>query len=168
MTLEWVKGHDGILGNEESNCLTKQGANKLIADELDLEILIEFNLQGAKLATLTQATAYRGIMEKKNTTPRNSATRNLQLTRDAIQHITGDLESDATIWLSIRKSVLRPTVQQFLYKSIHNAYKVGRYWSNIPGYEDRGICSNCDETESLEHILTECRSNTTQEVWNIA
>jgi hypothetical protein len=101
MTLKWVKGHDGILGNEESDHLMKQGASKPIADELDLEIPIEFDLQGAKLTTLTQATVYRGIMERKNLTPRNSATHNLQLTRDTIQHITGDLESDATIWLSV-------------------------------------------------------------------
>ena len=28
MTLQWVKGHDGIQGNKESNTLAKQGVNK--------------------------------------------------------------------------------------------------------------------------------------------
>jgi ribonuclease HI len=115
-TFQWVKGHDGTLGNKESNRLVKQGANKPNANELDLEIPIEFDLQGAKLSTITQAKAYRGILERKNVTPRNSTTRNLQLTQDAIHLMTGELETDAAISLSIRKTVLRPTVQQFLYK----------------------------------------------------
>jgi len=57
----WVKGHAGILGNEESDKLAKEGAMKRTTDELSLSVPIEFDLQGAKLETLSQATAYRGI-----------------------------------------------------------------------------------------------------------
>ena len=64
-TMKWVKGHDGIRGNEGSNTLAKQGANKQIPDPLDLAIPIDFDVPGAKLSSLTQATAYKGILEKK-------------------------------------------------------------------------------------------------------
>lgn len=61
--MQWVKGHDGIEGNEGSDRLAKQGANKRLPDLLNLEIPTDFDIQGAKLPTLTQATAYRGILE---------------------------------------------------------------------------------------------------------
>jgi hypothetical protein len=41
MTLQWVKGHDGIQGNEGSNALAKQGMNKDHPDPMNLEILDE-------------------------------------------------------------------------------------------------------------------------------
>ena len=60
---KWTKGHNGTLGNEQSDLLAKAGANKTETDRLPLEIPKDFDLQGAKLATITQATAYRGIRE---------------------------------------------------------------------------------------------------------
>jgi len=80
MTFQWIKGHNSTVGNEESNCLAKLGADKHDPDELDLEILPEFDVQGAKLVTLTQAMAYRGILERKKPKPRNSIRNNLRLT----------------------------------------------------------------------------------------
>lgn len=51
---KWVKGHQGTLGNEESDKLAKIGAGKEVPDNLPLEIPKEFDLQGAKLTTLTK------------------------------------------------------------------------------------------------------------------
>jgi len=63
MTMQWVKGHNGNEGNERSDALAKQGANKQQPDPLNLDIPKELDVQGAKLATLMQATAYKGILE---------------------------------------------------------------------------------------------------------
>ena len=167
-TMQWVKGHDGILGNEGSDALAKQGANKRHPDPLDPEILAEFNVQGAKLPTLTQATAYEGILQQKQHEPRRTSKKNLQLGRAAIKRVTGIVETNASIWLGTRKKVIRPIIQQFLYKTLHGTHLVGKYWRHINGYEEREICRTCNETESMDHILTQCREESTQTVWRLA
>ena len=167
-TMQWVKGHDGDQGNEGSDALAKQGANKRNPDPLNLEIPPDFDVQGAKLPTLTQATAYKGILERQQHEPRRTSTRNLQLTRMTIKRVTGEVETNAAIWRSMRKQVIRPIIQQFLYKSMHGTQMIGKYWRNINGYEDRETCATCNETESMSHILTQCREQNTQVVWQLA
>jgi len=76
-TLQWVKGHNGVQGNEGSNTLAKQGANKQTPNPLNLEIPKDFDIQGANLPTLTQATAYKGILERKHTKTQKTSEKNL-------------------------------------------------------------------------------------------
>jgi ribonuclease HI len=52
-SFQWIKGHDRVQRNEESDRLAKEGASKLNPDKLNLNIPKEFDLQGTKLATLT-------------------------------------------------------------------------------------------------------------------
>ena len=165
---QWTKGHNGTIGNKESDRLAKQGASKPDPDPLNLEIPMEFDTQGAKLAALTQAKAYRGILERINPEPRQTTERNLQLTRDSITRLMGDTETDATLWRNLRKSSIRPLIQQFLYKAMHGIYMVGPYWRHITGHEDRGTCTTCDTLDSMEHILTQCREPTAHLIWSYA
>ena len=165
---EWVKGHQGTLGNEESDKLAKEGASKNDLDPLSLHIPDEFHLQGAKLATITQAIAYRGIRSRKPRTPRPTTNRNIDLAREAIEAHTGSLETTESIWKSIRKRSIRLRVQQFLYKAIHNTPMIGEFWFNIDGYQHRGRCATCDATENMDHILTTCRAGHTARIWELA
>jgi len=66
---KWVKGHDGNDGNEQSDRLAKEGAINPTPDVLDLSVLDNFNVQGAKLRSLTQALAYRGIRNSRPPPP---------------------------------------------------------------------------------------------------
>ena len=65
---------------------------------MSLDIPKEFDLQGAKLATLTQAVAYRGILERKPHRTRNTTSHNLSLARESLASFHGELETDRTLW----------------------------------------------------------------------
>jgi hypothetical protein len=97
-TLQWVKGHNSDQGNKGSDALVKQGANKWHPDPLNLEIPLDFNIQRVKLPTLMQATTYKGILEWQKHELRRTSLRNLQLTCMAIKRITGDVETNTTMW----------------------------------------------------------------------
>ena len=165
---KWIKGHDGTLGNEESDRLAKDGADKPEADILSLEIPKEFDLQGAKLATITQSTAYRGIRERRTQPPRPTTSRNIQIVRNAIQEYNGHLETDESIWLGARNNNIRVRIQQFLYKALHGTQKIGDFWRNIPGYETRQTCQVCNNPETMEHILIHCNATPPHIIWDLA
>lgn len=165
---KWVKGHSGNEGNEQSDILAKEGANKNEPDDLPLEIPPEYDLQGAKLATMTQALAYKGIRLRNPASPRPTTMRNLEQAKNAISELTLGRETDTTLWKGLRKRSICLRVQQFLYKAIHGAYKIGDFWSNIPGYEERGLCPRCRTTESLDHILTSCTAGPVNTIWTLA
>jgi hypothetical protein len=156
------------LGNEECDRLAKAGADKPTLDELNLEIPITFDLQGAKLSALTQALAYRGIMEKRPPCHRATTAENLHLTREAIQNYNGILETDETIWSGMRQRTLRTRVKQFLYKAMHGTQKIGHYWHHIPENEQREFCTTRGSTESMEHILVYCRASPRRRIWRLA
>ena len=157
-----------MLGNEESDRLAKEVAMKEDADDLDLEIPDSFNIQGAKLAALTQAVAYRGVMETKPRPPRPGCSENLTMAKEAVEAGNGTKETDESIWTSIRNPTIRIRVRQFLYKTMHQAYMIGHVWSGIQGYETRAICETCNVVESMEHILLECRANAPRTNWKRA
>ena len=58
-----------------------------------------------------------------------------------------------------------PNIRSFLWKMLHGGFKVGKYWNNIPGYEDRGQCPNCEQTEDMNHILFVCPLNKGRTLW---
>jgi RNase H len=106
-TFKWVKGHRGNEGNEESDLLAKAGAEKEAPDQLALDIAEEFNVQGAKLAALNQATAYKGIRRIKEKDDPPCATEKLETIRRALEDFSGITETDETLWRSTTNISLR-------------------------------------------------------------
>ena len=167
---KWVKGHSGNLENEECDHLAKEGANLSTSDHLSLDIPKEFDLQGAKLASLTQTIAYQGIRELHPDPPCPSTATNVQATRNSIEQYNSVLKTDSTIWKGIWNPTLRPRVRQFLYKTMHNTQKIGIFWSRTmnPELRQRQQCAICDETDSMDHILTTCSSGEADTIWTLA
>lgn len=50
---------------------------------------------------------------------------------------------------------------------IHNAQRIGTFWNHIPGLEDRGKCPVCDVSETMVHILRECKAKGQKEIWHL-
>jgi ribonuclease HI len=73
--------------------------------------------------------------------------------------------SDNNIWMAAHGKDILPRTAQFLWKSLHNAHKVGRYWSHIPECEERAFCQACGTNKDLEHILTRCGSPGQVIIW---
>ncbi|KAJ7144037.1 hypothetical protein C8R44DRAFT_601694, partial [Mycena epipterygia] len=76
--------------------------------------------------------------------------------------------SEAEIWASFRVKDFLPRTAQFLWKNMHNAHRVGKYWTHIPECEDRAICSSCGVLEDIEHILVECECPGREKIWGAA
>jgi ribonuclease HI len=167
-TFKWVKGHSGDKGNEGSDKLAKEGADKEVEDHLDLMIPDHFNVQGAKLSSLTQAIVYRGIRERDKKLTRNSTQLNLEKIRGDLQDATGEPETNGAIWRTIRTNPIRLKIRQFFYKTIHETHKIGRFWLNIEGFQQRAACRPCNDDETMNHILIECTHPTTQLIWELA
>ena len=166
-TFRWVKGHDGNEGNEGSDLLAKEGAMRFEDDPIDMNIPTEFDVQGAKLSALTQAVAYRGIKESYKTPIRPTTEGNLNKTREAILEYTGCLETDASIWTSLRKQEIQTKIRQFLFKAMHGTQKVGKYWTPIVTHAYREHCQKCGLTETMEHILINCREPPVRIIWTL-
>ncbi|KAG1781340.1 hypothetical protein EV702DRAFT_1177564 [Suillus placidus] len=60
-------------------------------------------------------------------------------------HTIGDLNNATPtsdqVWSSIRNKDIPKSIRGFLWKSLHEAYKIGKFWDNIPQYEIRGQSS---------------------------
>ncbi|KAG2034361.1 hypothetical protein BDR03DRAFT_935320 [Suillus americanus] len=159
-TFQWVKGHNGNQGNEEADLLANEGARKNTPDNIDTTIPPEFDLQGARLSTIMQSHTYKGIKTLMN----------LSYTRATLSHldIANTQHKDSlTHWKLTAPSGWH--IQLFLYKTIHNAYQIGDYWNRIPLHDHWAQCTICHtETESMEHIVTECNSPARLRIWNLA
>ncbi|KAI0037711.1 hypothetical protein FA95DRAFT_1551472 [Auriscalpium vulgare] len=171
VTFRWVKGHSGDSGNDGADEQADIGARKNRPDRIDLYVPPEWRLTGAKLATITQAIAYRGIRqitEKKNPDLRSGPKAQLALARDALEAFTGYQETDAALWKGILSKDIRKNIQSFLYRAFQNSYKLGGFWSNTANPE-RAVCGACnDPLESLDHILFQCETDAPEIIWKLA
>ncbi|KAH9833132.1 uncharacterized protein C8Q71DRAFT_725810 [Rhodofomes roseus] len=171
--LKWVRGHNGHRRNERADALAGKGAKKRQADKIDLSIPSELSLTRAKLATLTQKVAYRGIRERKMNTyqqRRRTETNMIKIT-DYVQVYYKKPLSEAQAWKGMRNKDLQREIRYFLWMSTHDVYMVGSNWLR-PSYSDelqeRHECKICGVEESIDHILTDCEAPGQEIIWELA
>ncbi|KAF8196494.1 hypothetical protein BJ912DRAFT_846780 [Pholiota molesta] len=134
-----------------------------------VEVPQKYQISGMQISQATQAIVYRRIVNMRREPARPATMVNLDIARQAAGHHNGLTPLDARVWLSIRDKSVTPRARSFLWKAMHNAYKLGRFWAHIPNYEQRQFCHACGNAdETLEHILTRCRASQQETIWNAA
>ncbi|KAJ7144044.1 hypothetical protein C8R44DRAFT_531758, partial [Mycena epipterygia] len=136
----------------------------------DLTLPQGMALPGLLLQGNRQKTFYRSIREEKarRLPQRALTTIKLEVIRQAVADAFGRRVSDADIWRSVSVKDILPRTAQFIWKGIHNAHRIGKYWTHIPECEDRAVCSDCEVLEDLEHILVKCKCPGPGIIWQAA
>ena len=166
-TLKWVKGHSGIEGNEEADKLAREGAGKPPTTPISLQFPLAPIPKGTCLADLEQKDFYKIINGKKNILPRTRANQNVGRIQACIQESFNYSPSKEAIWLASKHKDFTKKMQDFLWKSTQNVYKIGEYWNPIKGYENRGTCPICNVQETMDHILTKCDATPRKTTWTL-
>ncbi|KAI0708428.1 ribonuclease H-like protein [Earliella scabrosa] len=165
-TFRWIKGHSGDPGNDGADELARAGAE--VGNPVSvLPCPKRFLREGARLAALTQRLAYCGVRIDKRKTVRRATALMVGRVIATLEQDFGVHATEMALWRAIRTRDVARNMRDFLWKALHDALRVGRFWENIPGYEQRAICATCGVTESLEHILLECSAPGQREVWNL-
>ena len=172
-TFEWIKGHNGNVGNEGADSLAALGAAPHGNHTAPPSPSTPYCPKGAKLIALTQATALKLILHTnlpENANAGRTSAENISQTQLTIKTLTGTSPTPARIWNTILKnrSYAPPNIRSFVWKIAQNGLKIGSYWLRINGYENRGKCTECDCTESINHILFTCPLNQGNTVWSVA
>ncbi|KAJ7655883.1 hypothetical protein B0H17DRAFT_956270, partial [Mycena rosella] len=151
-----------------ASSLARDGSRRASSDDIGLEIPPELELKGAKLSSLTQAITPR-IREKRVKVSRPATENRIEQVRSGIHQTYRQLPPPAQIWKSIRHKDFTRQIRNFLWKSMHNAHCIGKFWKHIPECEEKGICQFCPgETEDLEHILLTCQRPGRKMIWKLA
>ncbi|KAF8161790.1 hypothetical protein K438DRAFT_1618993 [Mycena galopus ATCC 62051] len=123
---------------------------------------------GILLKEGTQRAFRKIIMSLQHSPTRKSTEINLERIKCSISEQFKVHPTTEAIWSAIRSKPIPRLTRNFLWKCMHNIYRVGPFWDLIPNLEILGRCFACEAPESMEHILLECGKPGQGEVWRLA
>ncbi|PBK94269.1 hypothetical protein ARMGADRAFT_1029410 [Armillaria gallica] len=155
--------HSGNPGNEGADQLARIASEKTVPDLIDLTIPPELRTQGAKLAAMTQAMAYKIIRKMKmqmetyqDKLDRRDTNHNVRLALAAAGERCQAENTVEQLWISVRRKDFNRSAHFFIWMLLHN------------GCEDRVECKECNTEENMDHILTKCEAPGQREIWDLA
>ncbi|KAJ7792967.1 hypothetical protein B0H14DRAFT_3094075 [Mycena olivaceomarginata] len=77
----------------------------------------------------------------------------LDQTRYAAARLSGRTPTDSEIWQAINHKDITRMTRAYLWRTIHQANKIGEYWRNKPTFEHFAECRHCNVDNSMEHSL---------------
>ena len=86
----------------------------------------------------------------------------------AIKEFFEETPTDEAIWKGMRHRDITKKIQDFLWKHTHGIYRLGIFWTHIPGFEDRAECPICGKYDTFKHIMLECDLVEQKTVWDQA
>lgn len=134
---------------------------------LDTDIDIMFNCPGVMLSNGTQRFFTKVINSLKAPPLRKSTESNLDRIRCCIQEVSGYSPTNKAIWTSLRSRDIQRITRNFLWKCVHNIFRIGHFWNHIENLEILGQCPSCNADETLEHIMLECDAPGQHQVWEL-
>ena len=92
----------------------------------------------------------------------------MEETRKQIEETLGVYPSEKAIWNGLKKMTIRRNITDFMWKQLHGTLKIGNYWLRIPSHKEKAYCKECQNLETLNHILFECQIEGREEIWDMA
>ena len=108
---------------------------------------------GAALAQTSQSLIYKYLTNGKGVT-RVATQRSKDKIRIAAKEIFDETPTDEVIWKSMRHKDITRKIRDFLWKHTHGVYRLGAFWTHIPGLENRAEFPICNKYDTFEHILS--------------
>ena len=82
----------------------------------------------------------------------------MEKVKAAMKEIFEVTPTEKAIWGSLRHKDISKKIRDFLWKHMHGIYRLGKFWTHIPGYGERAECPICGKYDMLDHIVTKCDS----------
>ncbi|KAH9910756.1 uncharacterized protein BXZ73DRAFT_93591 [Epithele typhae] len=108
---------------------------------------------------------------KTHKTDQREATRwNMEEALDRLQDTSESRATAKEVWRGMKSPHIIKGARGFMWLAMHDGYMTGDRWlkTNMSEeYKERGMCKNCIQVESMNHILFHCEEIGQEMIWKL-